>query len=723
LKILLGYENNISDTLVLHVSYSAQPNAGMYFQRDPQYKDAFYCYTYGEGGLHANWLPIYNDVNDKFSSEMVVTVPSGYTVISNGKLIDRSTVQPDFQRFHWLQELPHSNYLIALYIGKFDSVSLRSARGKIPVNAWFPKGRESEARYVLKNTTDMIEFFSNLIGYPYPWNKYDQIIIPDYAPGGMEHTSVTGLRASILRTIPEPVSASPNLERYHEIWTNEGLISHELAHMWFGDLVTCRSLNHIWLNESFATYLQFVWEGKYYGREMFDLDRNEAMDHYLNYVRKTHLIRPLEYDRYDAIGEIYNNEHVYFKGSLILNMLKGILGEENFYRVCSYYLHQHQFKNVESNDLKIAIEEVTGRNLDWFFKDWVYGAGHPVFEVGYQYLPDKKVIDLSIKQIQPHVEGQDLFTLPVEITIGMAKTSHTDTVWVEQRSQQFMLPCSEKPELVSFDGGGQLVAEVNFPKSLKELIYQSRFDRLPGRIRALRQMADNYPANVEAVQAFNDIMKEDNFWGIQAEAASRLGSFHISEAEPVLLQALKAKNFHVRKAAALALPGFRVDFAEKTLWRVIEQEKENDVVATAIVALAKVNPQKNISFLRQQLQKDSWYNEIKIACMQAFEIIGDSSLVNEIKPYCHYPHHQHLIGAALSAWVSCAPNDEQLHRLLMQYVFDAANSIQYQAVELLGSLNVRESIPVLEKVYNTSGDRDLRIAAATALEQIKRFEK
>jgi aminopeptidase N len=714
---------SVADTMVLGIAYTAQPNAGMYFQKDPADEKAFYCTTYGEGGLHANWLPIYNDVNDKFSSEMLVTVPDTYTVLSNGNLVGISEIRAGFQQFHWLQQRPHSNYLIALYIGKLDSVYLPPAGGKIPVTGWVPPGRQEEARYVLRNTPRMIEYFSKIFGFPYPWNRYDQVIIPDYPIGGMEHTAITGLRASVLRRVPVPLSASPNFETYNDVWTNEALISHELAHMWFGDLVTCRSLNYIWLHESFATFAQMLWEGEYYGQDRFYMDKIEALRRYLNYVHETHVIRPLEYARWDAVGDCYVDEEVYLKGALIVDMLKTILGEDNFYRVCSYYLRTHQFDNVESNDFKLAIEEVTGKNMNWFFNDWIYGAGHPVFEVQYEYLNHLKKIDLQISQIQSQVEGQDLFTLPVVITIATTQGSRMDTVWVNAKHNRFQLECSEKPVMVSFDGGGQLVAEINFPRSLSELIYQSRFDRLPGRFQALRQMAENYPQQIEALQVFENILSQNNYWGIQAEAASLLGSFHLPEAEKVLLRALQAEDYHVRKAAVLAVVNFRPDFAEKILSHVIEQEKENDVVATAIVVMARLKQPKCISLIRQQLQRNSWYDEIKVACMQAFELIADRSLVPDIKKYSCYPAHQHLISAALSAWARCAPDDPELHRLLMEYVFDAPYSIRFKATAMLGSLYVYSAIPILEKLYDTSGDGDLRISAKNALDNIERFGK
>ncbi|MFQ5754159.1 MAG: M1 family metallopeptidase, partial [bacterium] len=434
LSVSLDRIYSSEDTLTVVIDYSCQPNAGMYFQKDQNHKGQFFVHTYGEGGLLANWLPIYNDVNDKFSTEMVVTVPKPYTVISNGVLEEVKEQSNGKQTFHWQQKLPHSNYLISVYVGEFEKGDLRSAFGSIPMSYWVPKGRLKEGAYAFRNTTKMVEFFSNRFNYRYPWDKYDQIAVPDYAIGAMEHTGVTGHQRSVLRDESAPNDFGPPLfTRYHNFWTSEGTISHELAHHWFGDNLTCRNLSYIWLNESFASYLQMLWDEESIGKEKLLMDRQFALDSYLDYVATKHIIRPLEYHYFEKPSDIYNTEHTYLKGAIVLHMLRTILGDHDFFHALSYYLHKHEFSNVVSNDLKIAIEEATGQNLDWFFDDWVYGGGHPIFEVSYTYLKNRKLVDLKVNQTQAMVEGQDLFTLPVEITIATSKGESKHLIWVKNQ--------------------------------------------------------------------------------------------------------------------------------------------------------------------------------------------------------------------------------------------------------------------------------------------------
>jgi len=725
-SITITLDRTISprDTVAVSIGYSARPNAGLYFLKDYGHDGQFYVYTYGEGGLLANWLPIYSEVNDKFSTEMVVTVPSPYTVISNGKLVDVKKLPDGEQRFHWKQDLPHSNYLISIYVGEFEKGDLPSAFGTIPISYWVPKGRLPEGAYVFRNTPEMVEFFSNRFQYRYPWDKYDQIAFPDYGIGAMEHTSVTGHRASMLRDERGPSTfGPPDFERYHNVWTAEAIISHELAHHWFGNNLTCRHLNVLWLNESFATYCNMLWDEESLGGETFAMDRQDALDRYLNYVATNHIIRPLEYSYYDAVGDIYTQELTYFKGALILHMLRKILGDEEFFRAWSYYLHKHEYSNVESQDFKIAIEEATGKNFDWFFDDWIYGGGYPIFEVGYSYMRDRKLIDLNVKQIQPIIEGQDLFTLPVEITVATSKGVKRETVWVKNEEDRFFLDCEEEPLMVSFDGKGTLVAVVRFDKSLEELVYQIENDALPGRIWAMREIVRRFPAHSHSLQALLNVIRGQSFWGLKAEAALLLGGIRTRDAEEAISKTTQSIDYRIRKAVVLALPSFRTHFAESMLKNIIQKDTHSDVVATAIVALAKTNPYGHTDFIRKQINRSSWYDEIKIACLKAFEIIGDERLISDIRRFTDEKYHEFIRTGALEAWKSCRPDDGELHEILMGNAESSQAGVQLFSIEALGSLYVTEAIPVLEKIVEDSGDADYRVAAKEALKRIKRLEE
>jgi aminopeptidase N len=346
------------------------------------------------------------------------------------------------------------------------------------------------------------------------------------------------------------------------------------------------------------------------------MDVQIAKDQYIRYVRSQHIIRGLEHHYFDDANTIYNTEHTYLKGAAILHTLRQVLGDEPYFRALSHYLHKHEFSNVVSNDLKIAIEEATGENLEWFFDQWITNGGHPQFEVSYRYLADRKLIDLSVRQVQPLVKGQGIFTLPVKITIGTATKRWQEKVWIKNESENFLFACEEKPVMVSFDGEGDLIAEINFPKSLDELIYQTKNIPVPGRIWAIRELAAKFPTQPRTVRALVDLITaKDTFWGVQAEAALQLGTIRTPAAEQTLTQALKSTHYRVRKAAVLALPKFGTPSAEQKLNDIIKSDAQNDVVATAILALARANAQTDPEFIKQQLGRKSWQDESPlVAC-------------------------------------------------------------------------------------------------------------
>ncbi|MCI0691604.1 M1 family metallopeptidase [candidate division KSB1 bacterium] len=723
LIINLPQARNPNDTFSVVVQYEGNPKSGMYFRRNPDNPQLFYVTTYGENGLHANWLPIYNDMNDKFSTEMLVTVPPPYVVISNGKLVETLS-QPDGQKtFHWLHKLPHSNYLISIYVGDFEKGDLADAFGNIPLSYWVPRGWLKEGAYAFRNTPKMVEFFSQRFNYKYPWDKYDQIAAPDYAIGAMEHTGVTGHRAEVLRDQNGPNDFAPNLDEYTSAWTAEATISHELAHHWFGDNLTCRNLSYIWLNESFASYLMMLWDEELLGKDQLLLDVQIAKDQYIRYVRSQHIIRGLEHHYFDDANTIYNTEHTYLKGAAILHTLRQVLGDEPYFRALSHYLHKHEFSNVVSEDLKIAIEEATGENLEWFFDQWITNGGHPQFEVSYRYLADRKLVDLSVKQVQPIVEGLGNFDLPVKITIATATKRWQEKIWIRNESENFLFACEEKPVMVSFDGEGDLIAEVHFPKSLDELIYQTKNTPVPGRIWAIRELAAKFPTQPRAVSALSSLIAGNDFWGVRAEATLQLGTIRTPAAEQALAQALKSTDYRIRKAAVLALPKFGTASAEQKLKDVIKSDAQNDVVATAILALARANAQTDPEFIKQQLGRKSWQDEIVVGCLRAFGEMKNPALVATIKKYTSDAYNQNVVGAALTAWVNCAPNDKELHKMLIATTQSPVYALQQSAINMLGRLSVSDAAPALKEILAQDADANLTVAARGALEGIQRVGK
>ena len=312
-------------------------------------------WTQGETNGNRFWVPLYDYPNDKCTSETIVTVPENWEVIGNGvggKIgEDRANKT---KTFRWKMSQPHSTYLLSLVAGELE-VKYDKWEGK-PLIYAVPKGKGDLIADSFADTKDMLTFYSDTVGVKYPWPKYAQTCVYDFG-GGMENVSAT--------TLTEAPLSDPRMG-FH---TMDSLNSHELGHQWFGDLVTCKDWGEIWLNESFATFMQFIYFEHSRGKDGYDTEREGARQAYLNESRRYK--RPLATKQYPNAGAMFDS-HTYPKGGLIIHMLRRELGDADFFRGLKAYLGQHGYENVESKDLSRSIEDSTGHNVEAFFNQWIY---------------------------------------------------------------------------------------------------------------------------------------------------------------------------------------------------------------------------------------------------------------------------------------------------------------------------------------------------------------
>ncbi|MEX1140157.1 MAG: M1 family aminopeptidase [Bacteroidota bacterium] len=727
LTIELGKNLRSTDTIAVAIRYRATPTAGMYFiEPAPGTNNQPAIFTYGEGGIHANWLPLYNENNDKFSTEMVVTVNRPHTAISNGTLLSTKENSDGTRTFHWRQSLPHSNYLIALFAGDYRAVALRPAFGSVPLTAWVHPGQEQQAAEVFARTPEMVEYFSQRFNFRYPWDKYDQISAFDYAIGAMENTGITGHNDRILRGKGQTDEFNPDYENYATNWTAETLVSHELAHHWFGNNTTCTNLANIWINESFASYMMMLWDEHRLGGEALQAHTWLALQSYLKYVNTSHMIRPLEYRYFDTRGQIYNSETTYQKGAIVLHMMRWVLGDDAFFHGLGYFQNKHQFSNVESRDLKTAIEESTGRNLQWFFEQWMWGGGHPVFEVATNYVADHKKVEVTIDQVQALVEGQGIFQLPVEIRIDAGGASRRETVWVDEQSTTFVFDAVAEPQMISVDGRGALVAELLQSKTLGELIYQARNDDLPGRLWAVQQLSTQYSSDPSVVAAIRSLVEGKAPWILKAEATLQLRTIYSDEAQSLLLAQLSQEDYRVKKAAVIALGSRYTEAARTALKRVALTEPNDDVSSTALVSLAKIDGSLSLEAITEFSENESWYDSKRIAGLKAMEVLAGTHgvpqkgrFIPSAKKFADVRYNYAVRQQALKTWAVCSPGDPSLAERLTSFAQNDILPVRLTAIELLAKLKIARAIPILEDVVRRNGDSDIRYAALKAVNEIR----
>src|ERR1019366_1429526 len=430
------------------IAYHAEPDAGLYF-RTPKmgYKDGdTHCFSQGEQIEARHWYPCFDSPNEKFTSEVTCRVTDGMTVISNGRLVSQSKdAATGLTAFHWSQEQPHANYLISLVAGYFKK--LEGQHKDVPLTFLTPPSEFQEASNSFRGTAEIMAFFEQEIGVPFPWAKYSQVCVNDFVAGGMENTSATTLADSTL--------FSDATENIH---SSQGLVAHEMAHQWFGDLVTCKDWSHIWLNEGFATYYQVLFDGHKNGHDalLYDLYGNArnvtGVANDTNSIVRRNFNEPSEMFGYLA----------YPKGAWVLHMLRSQLGEELYRRCIQTYLERHRYGNVTTEGLRAVIEELSGRSYDQFFDQWLYHAHYPELEMGYSWDELTKLAKISIQQKQELSERVLLFNFPLTIRFkGKFGTVDRD-VEVKELAGEFYFPLGSMPETVRVDPQYTLLAKTTF---------------------------------------------------------------------------------------------------------------------------------------------------------------------------------------------------------------------------------------------------------------------
>jgi len=583
------------------IDYAAvRPRRGLYFVGpDAAYPDKpIEAWTQGEDEDSRYWFPCYDYPNDKATSEVIVTVPARFIAISNGALIATSPgPSPETRTFHWRQEVPHSAYLITLAAGEF--VELRDQAGAVPVLYYVHPGREEDARRAFGNTPRMIQYYERIIGVPYPYAKYAQVAVTDFIFGGMENTSATTQTADTLHDA-----------RAHLDFTSDPLVAHELAHQWWGDLVTCRDWAHAWLNEGFATYFEALWCEENLGADEFAWNLRQDRANYFS-EDSHHYRRPIVCNRYRAPIELFDR-FLYEKGALVLHMLRRMLGDELFFGSLNHYCTSHRGQNVITQDLQRAVEETTGRNLDWFFDQWVYKEGHPKLEVTSSYDEKRKLAAVTVKQTHQVSAATAVFRFPAVIALMDADGAESrHQVEIERKEHNFHFPSATAPKAVRFDPAHDVLKTVRHKRSREAL--ETVLKHAPeaiGRAEAASELGKD--GSAAAIVALRTAMLTDRFWGVQADAAAALGAIRTEAAMTALIEGVAVAHPKARRAVVRALGEFRG--REAAASALIDLLKRGDpsyfVEAEAALALGRTRDARAFETLRSAMDRPSHHQVI-----------------------------------------------------------------------------------------------------------------
>jgi aminopeptidase N len=645
-------------------------------------------WSQGESEYNHYWFPCFDHPNDFATSEMIATVDKPMMVISNGRLLETKDNGDNTRTFHWKMEQPHASYLASIVVGEYAAIEQKYQ--DIPVISYVYPSEVKEGRVSVARMADMVRFFSEKTGVKYPYAKYAQTMTRDFG-GGMENISATTQTDNMIHDA-----------RFELDGDSDGLQSHELAHQWFGDYVTCRSWSDIWLNESFATYFQAMWDEHRLGRDDFlYLDVKGNQDAYYSAWRNN-LRRPIvtsNYQNPDAVFDTY----AYPRGGAVLHMLRMTLGEDNWWRSINHYLTKYAHQPVQTEQFRIAIEETTGQPMDWFFDQWVYKMGHPIFNVTKKYDAAAKSLTLTVRQEQKADPAWDypqagLFRTPVDVEIGTGEgPAKVTRVWIEPKEEQsFTFPLAAEPKLVNFDYGDTLIKEVKFDKSREELEYQLSSDAdVMGRMWALGRLDEllKAPATAEAekqqiVQAIASALKGDKVWGMRVEAANALSGVAGDAARQALLAAAKDREARVRTRAIASLGASK----DPTLANVYVEHLNDESYATireAARALGQSKSPAAYDTLAKLVDVPSWRDTIKASALTGLTALADRRALDLGLRYAAPGNRENVRGAAIALLAATGREDPRVFPLVSETFRWAAltrSAVIFQAGEALVTL-------------------------------------
>src|SRR6202790_3206248 len=675
------------DKFEVEIKYDGKPSKGIYFiLPDKDYPNRpKQIWTQGESEDTRYYLPTYDYPNDRLTTETIVTVPADWLTIGNGKLIGITDAGEGLKTWTWRESQPSSTYLITIVAGELSEVKARWR--EMPVTYYAPKDRADRLSLNYGRTPAMIDLFSKKLGVDYPWEKYAQAMVDDFVAGGMENSSATTNTADSLRH-PQLAPEYPRGE--------DDLISHELGHQWFGDLVTTKDWGDIWLNEGFATFMETVWTEAHFGKEEADYNRWETARHWT--AEADLYKKPVV--RHDFADSSEFDGNAYAKGGWVLYMLRHQLGEDAFYGGLKHYLEVNRGKNVTTADLIRALEEATHINVDQFFDQWIYGAGAPKLEINYAYDAEKKQVTLAVKQTQKREGYVGLFRFPVDVEITNAGGPKLFPVVVSKESEAFTFPSDSAPLMVLFDKGTQILKVVEFKKEKKDLIYQ---------LKNAGELADRADAAValgklknddDAANALGDALRNDKAYGVKITAAAALGDGGGKNAAKQLLDSLaSAKEPWVRANIVMALGNFKDDATVAAKLEALAREESSfRARSAALQAIGKLKTPTAFDTLTAAVKSDSPDGFLRNAALRGLGALGDDRAVPVLREWVTAGKPLDSRQAAIGSLARLDKENKELTAFIANFLNEPHPTMRFATIFALGTRGDALAIPALENL-------------------------
>ena len=713
LTVRLDRAYGVGEPLTVAIAYSGRPRTGFWFVRpDRAYPNRrAQAWSQGQAEDSSFWFPVHDHPNDKFTSEIRARVDSAFRTVSNGRLVSRQKRGPT-TTWHWKFDHPQPAYLVSLIVAPY--VETRAKARGVPLRFYAFEGQERAARRLYGKTPDMLRVFTKLFG-PYPWREYSQAVVSEYTWGGMENTGATTLTEKAILDDRAALDVS-----------YEGLVSHELAHQWWGDLVTCRGWHHNWLNESWATFCENLYDEAAHGVESATWDR---LQKYSQYVAQdlAQYRRPIVTDRYGIPMDLFDR-HAYEKGSLVLTMLRDELGDAAFFRGARLYLERHAGGFADTHEFRRALEEASGRDLNWFFDQWVFAAGYPEIAASWSAGTSRAragsgEIVLDLRQLQETgragLETTPVFRFHVEVEVEGTRGLERHRIEMTRARQRFRLASAGRPLRVAIDPSFRLLKRLDLVQSPASWrLALARAKQAPERMRAARALA-SWPLRANFV-ALEHALARDRSPQVRMAAALALAEAFgarkrggarnpsAGAARKVLERALlRDRNPHARRAAAFALGHFGPG-GETGLIEALGGERSYLVKATALKALAKARSPQLLALCTEAMQDRGWRDLVPMAALDALAIAKPPGAFDLAYASVRYGETQEVREAAVRLLVALAQDKrarkarpEQARHVvptLTQLLRDPSVFLQLAAAGAAGKLKDKKLLPPLRRL-------------------------
>ena len=571
-------------------------------------------WTQGETQANSVWFPTIDSPNAKTTQEIYITVEDKYVTLSNGDLVSSKLNKDGTRTDYWKQDLPHAPYLFMMAIGEYSIVKdsyTKKDGSKIEVNYYVEPEHKEDARGIFGETPNMIGYFSELLDLEYPWDKYNQVVVRDYVSGAMENTGAVIFGEYVYKDKEDLLDGN-----------DQSTIAHELFHHWFGDLVTCESWANLPLNESFANYSQYLWDEYRYGMDEADYQAEMEADGYFQSASYQGYHDLIWFDHFDK--EDMFDGHSYNKGGRILHMLRSYLGDEAFFKGLNNYLTTNKYKAAEFHHLRLAFEEVSGEDLNWFFNQWFLGKGHLILFTDYEVTDDQTIL-FKVKQRQ-NIEDFPIYKIPTQVLIWSGDEVVVHDIVIDELEQEFELSYSGEIKNIQIDPKQDLLAKIYEEKSADQFRHQFYNSKAyKSRMVGLRRASKSN--TLETQNLLSDAL-DDPFWNIRIEAASIAYQLGCSNNDDIANKMLNlAKNDSISKVRAeMILMLDKSGEEEATLLTLFKQMVSNDpssnVRSSAFQALVDLNPSQALSEAR--LMEDGASLSLKITLAEAYSKMGEA---------------------------------------------------------------------------------------------------